>query len=196
MKQIQIMESLYKEIIREETIFFRGVQLGISIPEVEEIEGTKNKKRTGSNPSLHYKWETGEAEDINLYFGLDKEEKVNRVKLMFYSYPGAYYNQLTKGTLGDFVTLVNQNNIKEFSTLPYALTEKMVKMFTENIGNPSIEDKDEVFNKDHQNFNRWVWIDENHTTPLRLSLTRYLDDSDYNNIKWVISLLMLENVLV
>ena len=80
------MEDLYREIIKNENLFFRGVELGASISDVEASEGANFIKKTGSNPSLYYYWDTGEVETIDLYFGLDAEEKVNRVKLNMSTY--------------------------------------------------------------------------------------------------------------
>ena len=187
------MESLYQEIIKKGGLFFRGVELGASISEVQKVEGTKNNIKSGINPSIHYSWETGEMEEIDLYYGLNSNDKVNRVKLLFYSYPDFYYKQITGGDFLDFEQLVYKNKIQDYSKVSNDLLAQILSSLANNLGEPVEQHKDEVFDKGYQNFKRWIWFKERNNSPLRLSLTTYLDDTDSNSIKWVISLLLSEN---
>lgn len=188
------MKNIYSEIIRKENLFFRGLTLGANISEVEAIEGSNYHKKKGSHPSLYYYWDTGEVENIDLYFGLSTEEKVNRVKLMFYTYPDFYHEQQTGEDFTAFEKRFYENDIEASLKVPNELLNSILIMFTNDLGTPQEEHDDEVFNKKHQNFKRFIWFKDHNASPLRLSLTSYLDDSDGRNIKWVLSLLLSENI--
>ncbi len=187
------MEDFYKEIIKNENLFFRGVELGASISDVEVVEGSNYMKKSGSNPSLYYYWDTGQIENIDLYFGLDDDEKVNRVKLMFYTEPDFYHEKITGEDFTSFEQKFYQKNIEEALAIPNSLLNRIIPMFTKNLGTPEEKHKDEVFNKDYQNFQRWIWYKNYSNKSLRLSLTSYLDDSDGRTVKWVFSLILSEN---
>ncbi len=188
------MQDFYKEIIKKEDLFFRNIKLGASILEVESIEGTEYLKKNGNNPSLYYSSEIGEIETIDLYFGLDTEEKVNRVKLMFYTEPDFYNEKITEEDFSTFEKKFHENNIEQSLKEPNNLLKSILNMFSNELGEPLEEHKDEVFKEIYHDFKRWIWFKEGDDIPLRLSLTSYLDDSDGQSIKWVLSLLLSENI--
>lgn len=190
------MQDFYHEIIKKENLFFRNLKLGSSISEVESIEGTKYLKKKGSNPSLYYNWETGKIETIDLYFGVDTDEKVNRVKLMFYTEPDFYHEEKTGEDFAAFEKRFYANNIEESLIVPNNLLKRILTMFSNKLGVPLEEHKDEIFKKSYHNFKRWIWFKEDDGIPLRLSLTSYLDDSDGSSIKWTLSILLSENIII
>jgi hypothetical protein len=195
----KLIDELYKEIILDESLFFRGIPLGSMISSVEKIEGTNFFKRTGNNPSYEYLKDIGEVERLELYyiFNLDTE-KIYKVNLTFDTYPDFYFQEETGKGLSDFVQLMEQCNIEEYSTIHNTLFDKIFQLFTKLLSDHDEEESiDEIFNKKHNSFKRFIWHINNeklHDKPLRLALTSYLDDKDLQNIKQKINIQLEETI--
>ena len=86
--------SLFQEIIKTDTLFFRSIKIGDSIDLVEEIEGPPNEIKEYSNPFYRYFFEIGEMEELLVYYGYRLEEKkVEEVSVYLTHYPDYYWKK-------------------------------------------------------------------------------------------------------
>lgn len=189
----KLIDELYNEIILDESLFFRGIPLGELISSAEKMEGTSFFKRGGNNPSYEYLKDIGEVERLELYYNFSLEsEKIYKVNLTFETYPDFYFQEETGKGLLDFVELMKQCNIEEYSTIHNTLFDKIFQLFTKLLNNHQEEENtDEIFNKKYNSFKRFIWHINNeklYNKSLRLALTGYLDDKDLQVIKQKINI--------
>lgn len=172
--------SFFEEIIKNKSIEFRGVPLGASLEEVQDEEQDFDdfyQKNAGHMSHLEYLFEVGEAEEITLYYGFDDQklsEGVDRIDLYLKAYPKIYWRE-KKGTVGiEFYQAVQQNKIQPYAKPFLETQEALINFYNDLLGSPTINNKEALFPKAHQNYRCYTWIKGN----LGLSLTSYLDDLD------------------
>ncbi|MCF6350619.1 MAG: hypothetical protein L3J23_06250 [Flavobacteriaceae bacterium] len=169
-----MINEIFNDIIKEESILFRGVNIGDNLKTVEHKEGNNFKKKIGSLSHYKYYFEVGETEDLILYYGFNKEvKKVDRIKLLFKAYPKYYWKKDGGKELFDFFGLIENNNLKKYLKTFNLVYNEVIKHFTDLLGKPKVETSDSVFNKPYQNFSKSFWV----KNKLRLTITSYLDDN-------------------
>jgi len=166
-------KKLFNKIIKNKTITFRGLDIGVDLAEVEKIEGSDFKKKIGSLSNYKYFYEVGEMEDLTIYYGFNpKDEKVDYIKLILETYPKFYWSEAGGTDILDFITLVESGDLEKYLILFDSVLEKIIIHFTNLLGDAKIETKDEVFSQSHHKFKRYIWISNDYY----LTVTTYIDD--------------------
>lgn len=180
-------DEIYSDIIKSESLFFRGVELGASLDQVEEKEGMDYDKVTGSLPHYEYYVETGEMEEIFMYYGFKTEtQKVDYIRLFLYTYPKIYWENAGGNALSEFFDKVHNQQIAEYTTSFDHTMTKIINHFTSILGTPKLEELDEVFSKPYHEFKKYSWVKD----AMMLSISSYIDDTKEGSVKKVLQLFL------
>ncbi|HHC80437.1 MAG TPA: hypothetical protein ENK46_11185 [Flavobacteriia bacterium] len=192
----KIIEEIVNTIVKTNSIFFRGITFNDTKKTIELREGSNfTNKSGGSLPHYEYCFEVGEVEEINLYYGFNvTNEKLDRINLFFYSFPDYYWRKKGGNNLSEFNKLMYNNLIHEFSVIYLEVVTAILEIFTKNLGRPSIEKGNNVFKEDYQDYTTYIWKQKNESNnkQTRLSLTKYLDDTVFDDVKLIMNILLTE----
>lgn len=173
--------SLINDIITANSIHFRNIKIGDTIELVEQIEGAPTEIKEYSNPFYRYYFEIGEMEEITLYYNI-KEKLVDEISLHFIHYPDHYWKKEGNSDPAEFWNLLNNNQLKPYSTVFTNTVENILDFFTNTLHQkPTLSSElSGAFDLPHQNYKLYKWtIDELYY----LSIQTYIDDSIDNNVK-------------
>jgi hypothetical protein len=176
------METLFNDIIKNDSIYFRGIHLGDPISKVIDVEGESFEANVYSNPYYKYFFEVGEMEEITIYYKFNAQEKcVEDIELIFIQYPDYYWKKEGHTNETDFFNLLQNNQLQAYSALFLNTRHQLINHFTAIFKKePSVVKKDVVFDQAYQNFTVCSWEIENE---LRFSIMCYIDDRIENNVK-------------
>jgi len=174
-------KEILNDIIQEGGIFFRGIELGSPIDALDEIEGDDFDETSGSLSYREYYFETGEMEEVFVYYGFDEaDRKVNYIKLFLYAYPKIYWKDDGGENEQDFVQLFHDQNLGKYSKHFDRAKKMLVSHFTDLFGLPETVMKNKQFNQPCHEFIKHIWKVKNQ---FELSLTAYNDDSSDGSLK-------------
>lgn len=178
---MDIATHIYNDIIKEKGVAFRGISLGDDMEEVVKIEGDDYDEVHGSLPHYEYFFETGEWEEVTIYYGFkEKENTVNSITLYLYGYPKIYWKDSEGTNEVDFFNRTQQGNLDEYSKHFNGAKNKIIESFEKQFGEPILLETDEVFNQPYHKFKKRIWKVEN---GISLSTTEYIDDFHDNSTK-------------
>jgi len=193
----KMIRQIVDTIIKTDNIFFRGLTFEASKKSIESKEGANFKNKSGGSlPHYEYFFEVGEVEEIVLYYGFDaNNSKLNRINLLFYSFPDYYWRKKGGNNLSEFNKLIYNEKIQEFSLIYNKVTLSILEIFTKSLGQPEIEKGNNVFNKRYQNYTTYIWEKHNPINDklTRLTITKYLDDTVFDDVKLILNILLSES---
>ncbi|MBQ4818572.1 hypothetical protein [Aquimarina sp. MMG016] len=188
---MDIATEIYNDIIKEEGFFFRGVPLGASLDEVKELEGFDYEEVLGSLPHYEYFIETGEMEEIIIYYGFKEgEDTINSIDLFLYAYPKIYWEDSGGEIITDFFKLTQQGKLEEYSKHFDGAKNKIIQRLEDQLGKPEIVETDNVFNQPYHKFKKYMWRGDN---KVFLSATEYIDDSKGDSVRNVLRLFLTKD---
>lgn len=174
--------SLIQDIVKTNTIDFRGVPIGSPMDLVLEKEGTPAEINEYANPFYRYFLEIGEMEELTVYYNYELEKKqVKHIALHLIHYPDHYWKEAGNSDPSEFWDLLNKNQLQPFSEVFYETVQDLISFFTTLFNQePVFSTKDAVpFDEPHNAFKSYTWTDDTH----HLNLRTYVDDKIDNNVK-------------
>lgn len=188
---MDIATQIYNDIIKDKGFFFRGIPLGASLDEIKELEGDDYYEVLGSLPHYEYYMETGEMEEIFIYYGFKEEDyKVKYIRLFLYAYPRIYWKNEGNKDAVEFFNRTKQGKLDEYSKNFESAKKLILQGLNDNLGKPKIEEKDEVFDQPYHKFKKYMWRGEN---KMFLSATEYVDDSKGDSVRNVLRLFLTKD---
>lgn len=174
--------SLLHEIFKKNALFFREIKLESSREEIIKLEGNNFEENTFSNPYLKFFYEIGEMEEVQIYYHLDSNTQLLReIEVFFVSYPDYYWKKEGESDYLSFIQKMENKELEKYSVVFNATFDDLLHFCKNEFGEESeISHKDAAFSKPYHEFVKHSWVVEN---TYRLTIMKYVDDYDYNNIK-------------
>jgi len=183
-----MVEDIFKDLVRGSGIFFRGVPLGASRKDIQAVEGNDFDEVGGSLPHLEYFIETGDYEEIFLYYGFPPgRDQVTEQRCFLYGYPKLYWEDAGGSSPQELFQDLHAGTLDRHIPHLTALRERLVAHFTAQLGAPATDHEEAVFNQPHHQFQRYRWQGRDGQN---LYLQSYWDDQREHSIRWVLSLLL------
>lgn len=175
--------SLFQDIIKTDTLFFRSIKIGDSIDLVNEIEGPPNEIKEYSNPFCKYFFEIGEMEELVVYYGYRLEErKVEEITVHLTHYPDYYWKNAGGIDEIEFWNFLINNQLQPFSEIFTNTVNQIITHF-ERILNlaPTLSNENSgPFNQPQNEYKNYQWLVNGQ---YYFSVTTYIDDKDEKNVK-------------
>lgn len=164
----------FKDIVKNNSINFRGAAIGDTLDIVENAEGVDFKDTKGSLPNYKYFLEIGEMEELSIVYSYKEESKVVwNMQVRFSFYPKYYWEQAGGTNEMEFYELLKNRQLSTCIPDYTGLKEKLSNHFNTVLGKSERDNKDFVFKKPQHCFEREVWTKDE----MILTMKSYIDDT-------------------